>query len=57
MLVKLGFLKNTVKKSYWHLKGKYSKKYGPFKEIDNTWRTRRNDKLNHIIGNRNIVNC
>jgi hypothetical protein len=33
----------------------FRKMYGPFKEIDNTWRTRRNDKLNHIIGNRYIV--
>jgi hypothetical protein len=30
--------------------------YGPFKEIDNTSRIRRNFELYRIIGNRNIVN-
>jgi hypothetical protein len=32
------------------------KNYGPFKEIYDTWRFRRNNELYHIIGNRNIVN-
>jgi hypothetical protein len=30
--------------------------YGPFEEIDNTYRIRTNDELYHIIGNRHIVN-
>jgi hypothetical protein len=33
-----------------------TKIYGAFKEIDKTWRIRRNYELYHIIGNRNIVN-
>jgi hypothetical protein len=28
--------------------------YGPFKEIDNIWRIRRNDELLHNIINRNV---
>jgi hypothetical protein len=30
--------------------------YGPYRGKNHTWRIRRNDKLYHVIGNRNIVN-
>ena len=31
--------------------------YGPTKESDGTWRIKSNDKLNKLIGNKNIINC
>ena len=30
--------------------------YGPTKESDGTWRIKSNDKLNKLIGNKNILN-
>jgi hypothetical protein len=57
-MLHLEFLKNTIKKSCWHLKGKLlGKIYETFEETDNPWIIRRNDKLHHIIGERNIVNA
>jgi CRISPR/Cas system CSM-associated protein Csm2 small subunit len=31
--------------------------YGPTKESNGTWRIKSNDKLNRLIGNKNIINC
>jgi len=30
--------------------------YGPTKESDGTWRTKLNEELNRLIGNKNIIN-
>jgi hypothetical protein len=30
--------------------------YGPTKESDGTWQIKSNDKLNRLIGNKNIIN-
>jgi hypothetical protein len=30
--------------------------YGPTKERDRTWRTKSNEELNRLIGNKNIIN-